>query len=58
MWSGIECDFVEDTERGPYCCLNYCACDSKNCNILEYGIGREDIEQAQQALWEIMNQHL
>ncbi len=58
MWSGIGCDFVEDTERGPYCCLNHCACDSANCEILKCGVGREDIKQAQQAQLEIMYQHL
>lgn len=58
MYSGIDCEFVEDTERGPYCCLNHCACDSENCQILKYGIGKEDIERSRQARWEIMNQHL
>lgn len=54
----VDCDFVEDTERGEYCCLNHFACDSENCDILKYGVGKGDIEQEQQAQWEIMNQHL
>lgn len=54
----VDCDFVEDTERGEYCELNHCACDSENCEILKYGICREDIEQGRRAQWEIMNQHL
>lgn len=58
MWERVECEFVEDVERGKYCCLNHCACDSGNCEILKHGVGREDIEQSRQAQWEIMNQHL
>lgn len=58
MYSGIDCEFVEDTERGPYCCLNHCACDFENCQILKYGVGKEDIEQSRESLWEIMNRHL
>lgn len=54
MWTRIDCDFVEDTERGLYCCLNHYACDSESCDTLKYGVGKEDIEQA---LWKIMNQH-
>lgn len=52
----VDCDFVEDTERGEYCELNQCACYFEGCDILKYGVGREDIEQARQAQWEIMNQ--
>ena len=32
MWTRIDCDFVEDTERGLYCCLNHYACDSESMN--------------------------
>lgn len=52
----IDCDFVEDTERGDYCELNHCVCDSENCEILKCGVGRDDIEQARYAQWEILNQ--
>ena len=53
--SEINCDFVEDTERGKYCCLYNTACNSEDCEILKNGLGEEDIKQAYDALWEIMS---
>lgn len=26
----VDCDFVEDTECGPYCCYEHCACHSED----------------------------
>lgn len=49
----VDCDFVEDTEYGPYCCYERCACHSEDCELIKYGLGEEDIEQAVQALYEI-----
>ena len=53
--SKINCDFVEDTERGKHCCLYNTACNSKDCEILKNGLDEEDIKQAYDALWEIMS---
>lgn len=50
----INCDFVEDTERGKYCCLHHIACHSEDCEILKNGLGEEDIKKAYNALCEIM----
>ncbi len=36
------CDFVETTEYGNYCCLKHCACAEEKCEILKYGLGKED----------------
>lgn len=55
MYPEIDCDFVEDTERGKYCCLDHIACHSEDCEILKNGLGEEDIKQAYDALWEIMS---
>lgn len=29
----LDCDFVETTEYGNYCCLKNCACIEESCNI-------------------------
>ena len=39
------CDFVETTEYGNYCCLKHCACAEEKCEILKYGLGKEDLKQ-------------
>lgn len=36
-----DCDFVETTERGNYCCLKRCACTVEKCEVLKYGLGKE-----------------
>ena len=41
-----DCDFVETTERGNYCCLKHCACTVEKCEVLKYGLGKEDLEIA------------
>ena len=40
------CDFVETTEYGNYCCLKHCACAEEKCEILKYGLGKEDLKQS------------
>ena len=55
MYPEIDCDFVEDTERGQYCCLHRIVCCFEDCEILKNGLGEEDIKQAYDALWEIMS---
>ncbi len=40
------CDFVETTEYGNYCCLKHCACIVEKCEVLKYGLGKEDLERA------------
>lgn len=44
MYSEVNCDFVENTENGPYCCLDHIACHSEDCEILKNGLGEEDIK--------------
>lgn len=55
MYHEVNCDFVESTERGPYCSLHRTACYSEDCEILKNGLGEEYIKQAYDALWEIMS---
>lgn len=55
MYPEIDCDFVEDTERGKYCCLDQISCHFEDCEILKNGLGEEDIKQVYDALWEIMS---
>ena len=31
----LNCDFVETTEHGNYCCLKDCACIEEDCRIHE-----------------------
>ena len=40
------CDFVKTTNTGNYCCLKHCACAEEKCEILKYGLGKEDLKQA------------
>ncbi|WP_162777102.1 hypothetical protein [Mediterraneibacter gnavus] len=41
-----DCDFVESTEYGNYCCLEHCSCTEEECEVLKYGLGKEDLEIA------------
>lgn len=40
------CNFVENTERGNYCCYHHEACDPDDCFILKNGLGEEDLKGA------------
>lgn len=36
-----DCDFVESTEYGNYCCLEHCACIPEECEILNTDLGKK-----------------
>ena len=40
----LDCEFIESTERGGYCCYYHEACDPEDCLILKYGLGKEDLK--------------
>ena len=48
-----ECDFVESTVYGEYCSLYDKACNRSDYEVVKYGLGEEDIKQAQEAIWEM-----
>lgn len=48
-----ECDFLENTEHGDYCCLECAGCHKEDCLIWENGLGKEDLDQAYEALYQI-----
>lgn len=49
----IECDYIESTEYGDYCCLEHKGCHKDDCFIWKHGLGKEDLDQAYTALYEI-----
>ena len=49
----IECDFVESTEYGNYCCLEHAICHKEDRFIQKYGFEKEDLDQAYEALYRI-----
>lgn len=48
-----ECDFLESTERGDYCRFEHAECHKEDCFIQKYGLGKEDLDQAYEALYQI-----
>lgn len=42
----IDCDFVESTERGDYCCYHHEACNPEGCLFLKYGLTEDDLKGA------------
>lgn len=49
----MNCEFVESTEYGDYCCFYHEACHKEDCFIQKYGLGKEDLDRAYAELYEI-----
>ena len=45
-WYEVDCDFVEFTDRGNYCCYKSDACNWEECEFYKNGVGKEDLKGA------------
>ena len=45
MYPDVNCDFVENIENGPYCCLDHIACHSEDCEILKSRIWINNLDE-------------